>query len=165
MAVDYFEQKLALNDLTGTIFPGAVATIYAVTDTAFAIPLAITDITDAPLPNLVASPTGIYPAFKCPGHTQVIAKAGEVTTPITSRLGAVLNVVPDAATGEDGQVLTVVGDEWAIADATGGGGGGAGGDWAGLNTLGIGRAVFIPYGGSIPAGTPDYTLVIELPED
>jgi hypothetical protein len=34
-------------------------------------------------------------------------------------------------------------------------------DVAGLNTVGWGRAVFIPLGGSVPGGTPTYTIVIE----
>lgn len=34
-------------------------------------------------------------------------------------------------------------------------------DVAGLNTLGWGRAIFIPNGGTVPGGTPPYTLVIE----
>lgn len=33
---------------------------------------------------------------------------------------------------------------------------------AGLNTVGIGQAVFIAHGGTIPVGTPTYTIVIEL---
>lgn len=32
---------------------------------------------------------------------------------------------------------------------------------AGLNTVGWGRAVFIPKGGTVPANTPEYTIVIE----
>lgn len=32
---------------------------------------------------------------------------------------------------------------------------------AGLNVVGVGQAVFIPYGGTIPAGTAPYTIVIE----
>ena len=32
---------------------------------------------------------------------------------------------------------------------------------AGLNTVGWARAVFIPKGGTIPGGTPVYTLVVE----
>lgn len=32
---------------------------------------------------------------------------------------------------------------------------------AGLNTLGLGEAVFIPNGGAVPVGTPAYTIVIE----
>lgn len=32
---------------------------------------------------------------------------------------------------------------------------------AGLNTLGLGEAVFIPNGGTVPVGTPAYTIVIE----
>jgi hypothetical protein len=33
---------------------------------------------------------------------------------------------------------------------------------AGLNTVGIAQAVFIPHGGTIPVGTPTYTIVVEL---
>ncbi|MFT4260344.1 hypothetical protein [Microbacterium sp.] len=32
---------------------------------------------------------------------------------------------------------------------------------AGLSTVGVGEAVFIPNGGTVPAGTPAYTIVIE----
>lgn len=35
------------------------------------------------------------------------------------------------------------------------------GDVAGLNTVGWGRAVFIANGGTVPGGTPAYTIVIE----
>jgi len=34
---------------------------------------------------------------------------------------------------------------------------------AGLNTLGVAEAVYIENGGTVPAGTPAYTLVIEVP--
>lgn len=36
-------------------------------------------------------------------------------------------------------------------------------DVAALNTTGWGRAVFIPNAGTVPVGTPAYTIVIELP--
>lgn len=162
--IDYFDQKVALNNTTGNTVPNAVAQIFAMDDITFSTPLAITDLTDSPLETLVASPNGIYPAFKVPsGETQVLAKSGDVVTPITSLLGAVMAVIPNPALGEDGQALVILSDAWVIG-APVGGGGGAGGDWAGLNTVGIGRAVFIPFGGSIPLGTPDYTIVVELPE-
>lgn len=32
---------------------------------------------------------------------------------------------------------------------------------AGLNVVGLGRAVFIANGGTVPVGTPPYTIVIE----
>lgn len=34
---------------------------------------------------------------------------------------------------------------------------------AGLNTVGVAQAVFIPNGGTVPVGTPTYTIVIEMP--
>ena len=33
---------------------------------------------------------------------------------------------------------------------------------AGLNTAGWGRMVFIPNGGTLPVGLPEYTLVVEM---
>lgn len=163
--IDYFNQALAWNEQTGNTVPNAVAQVYAMDDTALATPLAITDMTDTPLPALVAAPNGVYPAFKVPsGQTQVLAKSGDVITPLTSLLGAVMSVIPNPALGEDGQALVILSDAWVIGAPVGGGGGGVGGDWAGLNTVGIGRTVFIPFGGSIPLGTPDYTIVVELPE-
>lgn len=36
-------------------------------------------------------------------------------------------------------------------------------DVAGLNTVGWGRSIFIANGGTVPGGTPPYTIVIELP--
>lgn len=47
---------------------------------------------------------------------------------------------------------------------TGGGGGIGLNDYAALNTVGVGRAIFIPYGGTVPSDTPDYTIVVELSE-
>lgn len=97
MANDYFEASLALNP-TGGAVPNAIALVYAQTDTAFATPLSITDMTDMPLAQLVASPDGVYPAFKVTsGETHVLAKSGSVVTPITSKLGVMFDIIPDPA--------------------------------------------------------------------
>src|SRR5690606_15809099 len=96
MATDYFDWNLALNELTGSTVPGAIAQVYAIDDTEFTTPLTITDMTDVPLATLTASPTGLYPPFKVTsGQTQVIVKSGDVITPVTSLLGALLGVIPD----------------------------------------------------------------------
>lgn len=52
---------------------------------------------------------------------------------------------------------------WNATDSKWESGAGGGGepDWAGLDTVGVGRAVFIENGGTIPGGTPAYTIVIE----
>jgi hypothetical protein len=116
--MDYFDWKLALNEQTGSVVPGAVAQVFAITDTAFATPLAITDMSDVPLLNLTASPNGLYPPFKVTtGQTQVLVKSGDVVTPVTSLLGAVLGVVPDPGDGVDGQVLGVEAGEYVLVDA------------------------------------------------
>ena len=89
MADDYFDMKLAWNQAVGNIVPGAVAQVYDLSDTAFTTPLEITDLTDVPLSALIASPTGIYPAFKVPsGQTRVIAKSGTMFTPMASVEGS-----------------------------------------------------------------------------
>ena len=89
MADDYFDPKLALNLETGNVVPGAQAQVYAIEDTSFLTPLAITDMTGIPLAALIASPTGIYPSFKVvTGEQVVLAKSGSMVTPITSVEGS-----------------------------------------------------------------------------
>lgn len=126
MAEDYFDTKLALNPDTGTVIPNAVAQVYAMSDTAFSTPLPITDMSELPLTALVASPTGVYPPFKCPGHTQVMARAGEAKTPLTSLFGMLLNVIPDPTHADDGDVLTVLNGLFVLDPVSNGGGGGSG---------------------------------------
>lgn len=88
MADDYFGAELALDPATGNSVGNAVATVYAIDDTSFATPLTITDMSDVPLANLVASPNGIYPPFKVVGGiTSVMAVSGGLVTPLTSKLG------------------------------------------------------------------------------
>jgi hypothetical protein len=152
MVIDFFDQKVALNPATGGVVPNASAKVYAASDTSFSTPLAITDLTGVPLPDLIASPNGVYPAFKVPGgQTHVLARSSGLTTPIVSVLGAVLTIVPDPTAladgrvivtsngayttvpsaftpipdptlGSDGQVLAIVDGAWGIANPTGGGG-------------------------------------------
>lgn len=138
MAVDYYAQTLALNDRTGLPVPNAVAQVYAMTDTAFASPLPITDMTDLPVATLQASPTGIYPAFKAPGHTQVLVRSGEMVTPLTSwygvlyEVGLLPNTVPDllraAEAAEAAAAAAAESAAEAAASAGGGGGGGGSGE-------------------------------------
>lgn len=126
MAEDYFEATLALNTTTGTVVPNAVAEVYAISDTSFTSPLAITDLTGASLPSLVASPTGVYPAFKCAGVTQVIARSGGINTPLTSILGRLFEIVPDPSTGDEGDVVKVASGEFVLGAGSGDGSGGSG---------------------------------------
>lgn len=152
MAFDYFDEKVALNDQTGNTLQNAVAEIFAMDDVGFTTPLVVTDMDDLPITIFRSSPSGIYPAFKVPtGQTQVIARSGNVSTPITSLFGRLLELIPnpdgqddqltivtqsgsyvlapvattpipDPTLGDDGQVLTINSGQWAIADPTGGGG-------------------------------------------
>lgn len=125
MAIDYFDQKLALNDLTGNVLANAVAQVYAIEDTTYSTPLEITDLSGVPLDQLRSSPTGIYPAFIVPsGETQVVARSGGVVTPLTSLLGTLLLMFPDPSSASDGLILAV--SEGAYVLALGGGGGGDG---------------------------------------
>lgn len=136
MADDYFEAKLALNLETGNVVPGAEAKVFAISDTAFAHELAITDMTGIPLASLIASPTGIYPQFKVvSGEVQVMAKSGTMITPLTSvegsrgqpgAPGAPGVGLPPATSLPDGYVPVVASGQWTAAPASTGGGGGSG---------------------------------------
>lgn len=134
MADDYFDAKLALNRDTGSVVPGAVAQVYAIQDTTFSAPLALTDMSGVPMAALVASPTGIYPEFRVvSGEQDVIAKSGSMFTPITSKEGSRGEPgeegkagigLPDAGSLPDGYVPITASGEWAIAPAGAGSGGG-----------------------------------------
>lgn len=125
MVDDYFEKSLALAP-TGGAVPNAEALVYAVSDTSFSTPLTITDRSGIPLTTLIASPDGIFPQFMCPGVTQVVAKAGDVTTTITSLLGHVLLLIPDPTHADDGNVLVVADGGYALDTSPGGGDTGSG---------------------------------------
>lgn len=120
--IDYFDQKLGLNEQTGLAVANAVAQVYAMTDTAFATPLPITDMAGLPMSELRASPNGIYPVFRCAGHTQVNARSGGVTTPITSLLGHILMLIPSPAGADDGLTLATVGGEYVLVPGGAGSG-------------------------------------------
>lgn len=120
--IDYFFHEIAMNDLTGQPVPDAEADVYAMTDTGFTTPLPITDIQGLPLAKLKASPTGIFPAFRCPGQTQVVAKSGDLTTPISSRFGFVFEVVPDPTGSPDDYVLATSSGGYVLVPLPGSGG-------------------------------------------
>lgn len=84
--VGYFPATLAVDSNTGTRLRNAEAQVYAMTDTSFSSPLAITDVAGVPITGnkLVSNSDGIYPEFKPPaGVTQVIVKSGQALTPMT----------------------------------------------------------------------------------
>lgn len=136
MADDYFDAKLALNLETGNVVAGASAQIYSITDTAFANPLDITDLSGIPLGALIASPTGIYPPFKVvSGDVRVVAKSGSMFTPITSvdgsrgtpgEPGPPGEGLPSATSLPDGYAPITASGVWTAAPAATGGGGGTG---------------------------------------
>lgn len=85
--VGYFPATLAIDSVTGARLRNATAQVFAMTDTSFATPLAITDMAGVPLTgNILSSNSdGIYPEFKTPaGVAQVIVKSGSALTPMTS---------------------------------------------------------------------------------
>jgi len=135
MADDYFDRSLAWGPDQGPV-PGAVAAVYAITDTEFSTPLDITDLTDVPLPSLVADEFGVYPPFKIvTGEKDVIVKSGDLLTPLTSRRGlqgdpgepgppgAGLHLLGELDAEEDlpetgtvGDAYVIDGDLWAWVD-------------------------------------------------
>ncbi|MEX8031668.1 SGNH/GDSL hydrolase family protein [Microbacterium sp. 20-116] len=85
--VGYFPATLAVDSNTGTRLRNAEAQVFAMTDTSFTTPLAITDVSGVPFTGnkLISNSDGIYPEFKPPaGVTQVIVKSGQALTPMTS---------------------------------------------------------------------------------
>lgn len=128
MADDYFDLSLAWQPGFGPL-PGAEATVYAITDTDFTTPLELTDLTDVPMPALVADSYGMYPQFKVvSGETDVLAKSGDLVTAVTSRQGLKGDPgdpgdpgvgIPDLGSGSPGMVLTNLGDAagWASSAA------------------------------------------------
>lgn len=118
--IDYFPRRLAIDPATGSIVPDAVGTVFDAADTAYATPLTVTDLTGVPLASLTAGPTGIFPDFRCPGHTQVVVRAGGFSTPVESMLALALAVIPDPSTAADGAQLTVTAGGYVLtpADAT-----------------------------------------------
>ena len=125
--IDYFPATVALDPLTDAALEGAVAEVFAIEDTSYTTPLEITDIGGASMgTTLVAGPTGIFPAFRVDGYTQVVPKVGDIVTPpISSLYGPVFEVVPDPTAEPDGRVLVTQGGVWVVGDfPTGSGGGG-----------------------------------------
>ena len=135
MVDDYFDSTLALNPAGGTV-PNAVATVYALDDITFTTPLEITNMSGVIIDSIVASPDGIYPAFKVTsGERKVNAKSGEYITPITSMEGMRGEPgapgepgvgLPPAGSLPDGYMPVVAAGVWSAAPAPSGGGGGGG---------------------------------------
>lgn len=118
--VGYFPPTLAIDSATGTRLKNAAAQVYKMTDTAFASPLQITDITDVPFTNntISSNSDGIYPDFKTEaGVAQVIVKSGQALTPMTSIAAyadaAVVAVGHAQAAAEDAETASEVADQAA----------------------------------------------------
>lgn len=87
-----FTPNLAISPDNSVPLRNAVAQVYAPGDTGFTTPLPITDWQGVPMATLIASPSGMYPEFRCQGHTQVIAKSGAYATVLESKYGVLLEV-------------------------------------------------------------------------
>lgn len=82
--IDYFSAAVAL-DQNGSLVRDAVADVYALSDTTFSIPLAITDLQGVPMAKLRSNSEGIFPPFRIvSGEQQIVAKSGDRLTPMTS---------------------------------------------------------------------------------
>lgn len=86
---DYFDSLIAYNPDTSELVSGATFQVFAVDDSAFATPLAITDpASGANIATLVSSSIGVLPDFRVAGNPpQVVLKSGAFVTKLTSRLG------------------------------------------------------------------------------
>lgn len=97
MVLDYFDSPVAYNPDSDELVTGATFQVFAVDDSSYATPLAITDPSSgANIPVLASSNIGVLPAFRVAGDpAQVVLKSGAFTTMLTSRYGIFLEVVPD----------------------------------------------------------------------
>lgn len=114
MLIDYFPKHLAVDPATGSVVPGATGTVFDAADTSFSTPLPVTDMAGVPVAALTAGPTGIFPDFKCPGHTQVTIRSGTFVTPVQSLFALALAVIPDPSSAGDGAQLTVTAGEYVL---------------------------------------------------
>lgn len=84
MIIDYFPASVAA-DISGNVARSAEANVYALSDTSFSAPLAITDLQGVPMAKLSSSALGIYPAFRVVNGTQqIVVVSGDLKTPMTS---------------------------------------------------------------------------------
>lgn len=115
MAIDYFSAALAL-DQNGRIVRDAEADIYALADTTFSNPLAITDLQGVPMAKLRSNSDGIYPDFRVVADVeQIVAKSGDRITPMTS-LG-VIAADAEAARDEAVAAASTAGSNAATAQS------------------------------------------------
>lgn len=119
--VGYFPATLAVDSNTGTRLRNAEAQVFAISDTSFSAPLAITDIAGVPFTGgtLVSNSDGIYPEFKPPaGVTQVIVKSGQALTPMTS-VSVAAEAAEDAALAAAGAASEATSAASAAASSAG----------------------------------------------
>jgi hypothetical protein len=128
--IDYFPAHVAINPQTGGNLPDTEVQFFDIADTDFTTPVTLTDVQDVPLGTALSSgPTGVFPAFKAPGHTQLVPKSGDVVTPpIFSMYGLLLSLLPDPTDQPGELAVTTDGlDGYTLVPLpTGGTGGGSG---------------------------------------
>jgi lysophospholipase L1-like esterase len=114
---DYFESTIAYDPDSENLVASATFAVYAVDDTTFATPLALTyPASGASITALTSTNIGVLPAFRAEGDPdQVILKSGAFTTLLTSKFGAVKEAGLDAAT-----VQAAIASEAAAAEARAG---------------------------------------------
>jgi hypothetical protein len=98
MVLDYFDSPVAYNPDSDELVTGATFQVFAVDDSSYATPLAVTDpASGANIPVLSSSNIGVLPAFRVAGDVpQVVLKSGAFTTLLSSRFGALVEAGFDA---------------------------------------------------------------------
>lgn len=134
-----FDALPAYDPDTGALVKNGVGRVYAVIDTAFASPLAVTDLNGIPMVDIVASSIGMLPEFKVEDHPQVVWKSGGYTILLSSVTG-LMEAAQAAATAADeaaqaaAQAAAAAAAAQAAAEAAAGSGGDGGLSTTQLNT-------------------------------
>lgn len=101
---DYFDYPVAYNPTaeggTGALVPDAEFQVYAVDDTSFSTPLAVTEpVSGAAISPLKSSSVGVLPSFRVTGDpTEVIIRSGPFATRLASKYGIVWEAGLDPVT-------------------------------------------------------------------
>lgn len=177
-----FPPRIALNPTTGERAADAVIEVFERTDTTFATPLAVTDLSGVPVAALRSSADAVIPAFRVTAsQPRVVVKSDSYTAEILSHEGlleelaqavnAAVNarIAAENAEGQvadyiSGQITAAViaqyinepGDVQDAVDARVAAGGGGGGGPVPPYTL---QGVVVASGGTVPGDLPDGALV------
>lgn len=147
-------------DSQGNIARDAVGRIYALSDTAEARPLAVTDLNGVPFPDNVvpSSGVGVVAPFRVNGYTVVSWVSGPFRMDIPA-----VDIIP--SDGAPGQVLSLGADGALVwidpPVSTGGGGGGtsSGDYWNRTQTVPV---IVISASAPWPTSAPEGALIVRV---